>query len=61
MHPEARKQGLFSKLYKHAQEEALKADAGGLRLYVDSNNISAQAVVRLSSTIYRTDTICNCR
>ena len=42
--PQARKQGVFEALYTHVQQAAREAGAGGLRLYVDTQNTSAQAV-----------------
>jgi ribosomal protein S18 acetylase RimI-like enzyme len=41
---EARRQGVFRALYDTARREAQAAGAGGLRLYVDTTNIAAQAV-----------------
>ncbi len=42
--PEARRSGVFQALYQHAREEARRAGAGGVRLYVDTTNTTAQAV-----------------
>jgi GNAT superfamily N-acetyltransferase len=42
--PAARKFGVFRALYDHARAEAQAANAGGLRLYVDTRNTRAQAV-----------------
>ena len=42
--PEARKQGVFKALYSHVQHAARAAGAGGLRLYVDTQNTAAQSV-----------------
>lgn len=41
--PEARGRGVLRTLYSAARGEALAAGSGGLRLYVDTNNIPAQA------------------
>ena len=42
--PDARKFGVFRALYDHARAEAQAAEAGGIRLYVDTTNIRAQQV-----------------
>ena len=42
--PDARGRGVLRALYDAARREALSAGAGGLRLYVDTTNIRAQAV-----------------
>jgi GNAT superfamily N-acetyltransferase len=42
--PEARRHGVFRALYAFIRREAEAAGAGGLRLYVDTSNTSAQAV-----------------
>lgn len=42
--PDARRDGVFRTLYQHARAEAIRAGAGGLRLYVDVTNTRAQAV-----------------
>jgi len=42
--PDARGRGVLRALYDTARREALAAGAGGLRLYVDTTNIRAQAV-----------------
>jgi ribosomal protein S18 acetylase RimI-like enzyme len=42
--PDARRQGVFRALYEHAKREAQAAGSGGLRLYVDTSNVRAQAV-----------------
>jgi len=42
--PDARKRGVLRSLYETARREAREAGAGGLRLYVDTTNTSAQAV-----------------
>jgi ribosomal protein S18 acetylase RimI-like enzyme len=44
--PHARKQGHFRALYRALAEEAKKAGAGGLRLYVDERNTHAQETYR---------------
>jgi ribosomal protein S18 acetylase RimI-like enzyme len=38
----ARRRGLYRGLYAHVVEEARRAGAGGIRLYVDSTNKKAQ-------------------
>ena len=42
--PERRGRGLYHKLYEFVLDEARRAGAGGVRLYVDSSNEPAQAV-----------------
>ena len=42
--PDARRSGVLRTLYDAARREALAAGAGGLRLYVDTTNLRAQAV-----------------
>src|SRR5438093_12309971 len=42
--PEARRRGVLRALYDTARREALAAGAGGLRLYVHTANLPAQAV-----------------
>ena len=42
--PDARGRGVLRTLYDAARREALAAGSGGLRLYVDTTNIRAQAV-----------------
>ena len=42
--PDARGRGVLRALYDAARREALAAGSGGLRLYVDTTNIRAQAV-----------------
>ena len=42
--PESRGGGVFRTLYEAARQEAGAAGAGGLRLYVDTTNVRAQAV-----------------
>lgn len=42
--PEARKLGVFKKLYAHIRSEAERAGSGGIRLYVDTRNVRAQQV-----------------
>lgn len=44
VHPEVRKRGVFRSLYDHVREQAQTAGAGGLRLYVHTDNTRAQAV-----------------
>lgn len=41
---EARRDGVFRKLYEHTRREAVDAGAAGIRLYVDVTNTRAQAV-----------------
>lgn len=40
----ARKDGVFKALYQHVRAEAIKENAGGIRLYVDTTNMRAQSV-----------------
>jgi len=42
--PDTRQHGVFRALYSHVRDEAKKAGAGGLRLYVDTTNVRAQQV-----------------
>ena len=42
--PDARRRGVLRTLYDAARREALAAGSGGLRLYVDTTNVRAQAV-----------------
>lgn len=42
--PEARGRGLYKALYEAVLQQAQEAGAGGVRLYVDTTNTSAQAV-----------------
>jgi len=42
--PERRREGVFRALYRYVREEARRAGAGGLRLYVDASNTHAHAV-----------------
>jgi GNAT superfamily N-acetyltransferase len=42
--PDARGRGVLRTLYDVARSEALEAGAAGLRLYVDTTNVRAQAV-----------------
>ena len=42
--PDARGRGVLRTLYDAARREALEAGAAGLRLYVDTTNVRAQAV-----------------
>jgi ribosomal protein S18 acetylase RimI-like enzyme len=39
-----RQRGVFQSLYARVRQEAEAAGAGGLRLYVDTSNVGAQAV-----------------
>jgi ribosomal protein S18 acetylase RimI-like enzyme len=41
---DARRLGVFRALYTHTRQAAQAAGAGGLRLYVDTTNVRAQAV-----------------
>lgn len=54
--PEARRSGVFRALYQSIQAEALKrSDVKGFRLYVEKNNVAAQACYKelgLSSDRY---------
>jgi ribosomal protein S18 acetylase RimI-like enzyme len=40
--PEFRRKGIFKSMYQHIKKEADKHGAGGLRLYVETNNLRAQ-------------------
>jgi len=40
--PEFRRTGIFRSMYEHIKLEASKEGVGGLRLYVETNNLSAQ-------------------
>jgi GNAT superfamily N-acetyltransferase len=40
--PEFRRAGVFKSMYQHIRNEADKTGVGGLRLYVETNNLSAQ-------------------
>jgi GNAT superfamily N-acetyltransferase len=42
--PDARRDGVFRALYAHLREEARRAGACGIRLYVDTTNTRAQQV-----------------
>lgn len=42
--PEARNLGVFKQLYSHIRDEAGRAGAGGVRLYVETRNVRAQQV-----------------
>jgi len=44
--PEHRRQGYYRELYLEVKEEARKAGAAGIRLYVDARNERAKAVYR---------------
>src|SRR5687768_10673883 len=46
VHPDFRRRGLFRALYDHARRAAKEAGAVGVRLYVEENNVNAQAVYR---------------
>jgi len=39
---EFRRQGVFKALYEHVKDQARKAGAAGIRLYVERNNLNAQ-------------------
>jgi ribosomal protein S18 acetylase RimI-like enzyme len=56
VHPDFRRRGLFRALYEHARRAAKEAGAVGVRLYVEENNVNAQAVYRqlgMSLTHYK--------
>ena len=40
--PEYRRKGIFRAMYHHIKDEAGRNSIGGLRLYVETNNINAQ-------------------
>jgi GNAT superfamily N-acetyltransferase len=40
--PEFRRTGIFKSMYQHIKDEAGKLGIGGLRLYVETNNLKAQ-------------------
>ena len=40
--PEFRRTGIFKTMYQHLKDEAGKLGIGGLRLYVETNNLKAQ-------------------
>ena len=42
-HPDFRRRGVFSELYRHVQCEARAAGAVGIRLYMEEDNSAAQA------------------
>ncbi len=42
VHPDARRRGVFRALYAHVRSAALAAGAGGIRLYVERENTTAQ-------------------
>jgi ribosomal protein S18 acetylase RimI-like enzyme len=46
VHPDFRRRGLFRALYEHARQAAKEAAAVGIRLYVEENNVNAQAVYK---------------
>ena len=43
---ECRRQGVYRILHEHVRREAREAGAAGLRLYVDRDNVAAQATYR---------------
>ena len=54
--PEERGRGVFGRLYRHAEKEAQKSGACGLRLYVEKDNAGAQKIysnLGMSETAYR--------
>ena len=54
--PDARGQGVFRKLYQHVEAAAKAADARGIRLYVERDNVDAQATYHkmgMTETPYR--------
>jgi ribosomal protein S18 acetylase RimI-like enzyme len=56
VHTEHRRRGVFRALYVHARDEAKRAGAVGVRLYVEENNKVGQATYRslgMSMTHYR--------
>jgi len=42
VHPDHRRSGVFTALYRHVESIAQQSDARGLRLYVEQNNERAQ-------------------
>jgi GNAT superfamily N-acetyltransferase len=44
VHPDYRRRGVFRALYDHARNEARRAGAVGVRLYVDDHNAAARQV-----------------
>lgn len=42
VHPDYRRSGIFTALYRHVESIARASDARGLRLYVEQNNARAQ-------------------
>jgi GNAT superfamily N-acetyltransferase len=44
VHPDHRRRGVFRALYAHARDQASRAGAVGVRLYVDDHNAAAQQV-----------------
>ena len=44
VHPDYRRKGVFRSLYDHARDQARRAGAVGVRLYVDDHNAAAQQV-----------------
>jgi GNAT superfamily N-acetyltransferase len=61
VHPDFRSRGVFATLYRHVEHLARDAGACGLRLYVERDNVGAQAAYqRLGMTdsgylVYETD------
>ncbi len=49
--PPHRRRGLFTRLYQHARAEALKAGAGGLKLYTVHGNKKAHATVSMACAV----------
>jgi ribosomal protein S18 acetylase RimI-like enzyme len=46
VHPDFRRRGAFKALYRHVEQLAKSSGAVGLRLYVVSHNVPAQATYR---------------
>ncbi len=46
VHPDHRRCGVFTRMYRHVEAAARENNAGGLRLYVEHNNESAQKTYR---------------
>jgi GNAT superfamily N-acetyltransferase len=40
--PQFRRSGIFRSMYSHIREEAVRSGVGGLRLYVETNNLAAR-------------------
>ena len=56
VHPDFRRRGVFRALHEHARREARRAGAVGLRLYVERDNVRAQATyaaIGMHETAYR--------